>query len=147
MHVSIHPVRKGITIFKILIDLFWYHRLALHDKTMQYQIYMLKHIHLKHLTFVCTMACQSIPKIRQKRESDFHCGPYILTASHSEAQNPKMIDLWNLKLTNIRCIKTIKIWRRNIKYFKIHLECHKIKSNSHQAIMLLNLKNVLLQPF
>ena len=27
-----------------LIDWFWYHSLALHDKTMRYQIYMLKHI-------------------------------------------------------------------------------------------------------
>ena len=49
---------------------------------MRYQIYMLKRIHLKRLTFECTMACQSIPRIHvtQKGESDFsyfHLGPSV----------------------------------------------------------------------
>ena len=36
--------------------LFRYHRLALHDESKRYQIYMLEHIHLKLLTVECTMA-------------------------------------------------------------------------------------------
>ena len=66
-------------------------------------IYILKHTY-KTIHIAYTMACQSIPRITQKRESDFsyfHCGPFVLIASHSEAHKTKSKQIIKENFRNI----------------------------------------------